>query len=114
MKKNQIGRVYVIILSIIALTLISCKQDVEEGGSSSYSPSKGFEKDRYDIIIGNTAEIDVECDGEVKFEVSNSKVCEIVSSREHTVRLLGKKEGATVLKAECKDKTYKTVIRVNE
>ena len=96
------------------MSIVSCKQNVDEGGSSSSSPLGGFAKDRYEIITGNTAEIDVDCDGEVSFEVSNSKVSEIVSSREHTVRLLGKKEGATVLKAECKDKVYKTVIKVVE
>lgn len=114
MKKKLIRKVSVVIFGIMIMTFISCKQNADEGGSSSSSPSNGFEKDRYEIIAGNTAEIDVDADGEVSFEVSNSKVCEIVSFRGNTVRLLGKKEGATVLKAECKDKVYKTVIKVTE
>lgn len=115
MKKKLIRKVCAVIFGMMIMTFISCKQNADEGGSSSSSsPSNGFEKDRYEIIAGNTAEIDVDADGEVNFEVSNSKVCEIVSSRGNTVRLLGKKEGATVLKAECKDKVYKTVIKVTE
>ena len=69
MKKKLIRKVCVVIFGMMVMTFISCKQNEDEGGSSSSSPSNGFEKDRYEIIAGNTAEIDVDTDGDTQLRV---------------------------------------------
>lgn len=106
-------KLYLFFVAVIFI-LSSCKNDTGNGDQNTQSESYGFSKDTYEVFVGKTIEVDVDTPSSVEFEVTNEKICEIVSSDKKTVRLLGKKSGATVLKAVCNDKTYKTVINVQD
>ena len=82
-------KLYLFFVAVIFI-LSSCKNDTGNGAQNTQSESYGFSKDTYEVFIGKTIEVDVDTPSSVEFEVTNEKICEIVSSDKKTVRLLGK------------------------
>ena len=109
MKKLFIG---LMIFSVL-MTLSCCKKDADEGGGGgSEIKVMAFDKEQYDLTSGSVSDCRVsECE-KAEFSVINTKIADIVSSKDKECRIEGKKEGATVIKAVNGNNECRAVINV--
>ena len=102
----------IMILVLSALIFISCNHGND---SSEESVKSGFYRDYYTVNVDEESKISlVNVSDEYDFNITNERVCEIVSVEGNTCTLKGIKSGYTVLNAEKKNKAEKKISEDDE
>ncbi len=106
-------KLFTAIMMVMTLMFLSCcKKETAEVESGRAEESMSFEKEQYDIKTRSVGDCTVNGCESAEFTVINTKIADIVSSKENECRIEGKKEGATVIKAASGQNECRAVINV--